>query len=126
MVDHCNAHSGEQRYRLQRVAFIHHPWLKARPDPEEIPWPPAPAPLPECKPGAGLDDSGEENEEDGYDSEGFRSARVVWTHGLSRADRPPRPKQPMQPVQPSHVLPDPALDDKLLEIGTIRLPIKVS
>lgn len=44
---------------------------------------------------------------------------------LSRAARPPRQKQPMQPLEPSLVMPDPALNPNMLELGTIELPIRV-
>ena len=129
-VDLCNAHAGEQRYRLQREAFRHKPMLKGYKLPAELPWPPPPSPppAPARNPFYCGEDTDEEDEEDGYDSD------LPWAprrDGLSGGDDShmaynlPRPKQPMQPVERSNILPDPASNDKLLEIGTICLPIKV-
>lgn len=97
----------------------------------DIPWRAASSPTLARNPFPGDEDSEEEDEEFDPENEAMKVLTAAHRHGLSkihdspRAINLPRPKQPMEPVERSNMLPDPALDNKLLELGTIRLPIRV-
>ena len=144
--NHCNAHGGQQLYHDMRTrAHAVGPDVTTpAPMPRQL-HPPSPSPASNLS--STDEDSEEEDREDGSDSDVpwlpmpmgalYSDPDVPWAiraarrHGLyggdasASADGSPRPKQPMQSVERSNMLPDPALDDKLLEIGTIRLPIRV-
>lgn len=108
--DHCNAHAGMQCYRVLREEYKRNPQLK-------LAQPPSAKPLhvPRLQ-DPPQDDSGSSGQSAAPSSQASAGAAQ---RECSLA------KEAWKPVPQSRLLPDPSLDKNLLEVGSIRLPIKV-